>query len=222
VPVRVLVAEDDRKLAGLVTRGLREAGMVVDTVHRGDDALEAGCGGDYDAVVLDVMMPGLDGFAVCRGLREARVRSPVLLLTARVEVEDRIRGLDGGADDYMPKPFSMDELAARLRALARRGPIENGLELVAGDLRLDPAGGGGGGRGAGGRGLRADVPSATRPIPARPIRTARAAPRSRPAVGATGVVGVTGRTTGAGSSANGSMKPLSALMSRPAPSKPRR
>jgi two-component system OmpR family response regulator len=140
VPVRVLVAEDDRKLAGLVTRGLREAGMVVDTVHRGDDALEAGCGGDYDAVVLDVMMPGLDGFAVCRGLREARVRSPVLLLTARVEVEDRIRGLDGGADDYMPKPFSMDELAARLRALARRGPIENGLELVAGDLRLDPAG----------------------------------------------------------------------------------
>ena len=137
--MRVLVAEDDRKQAGLVARGLREAGMVVDVVHRGDDALEAGRGGGYDAVVLDVMMPGLDGFEVCRGLRAAQVRSPVLLLTARTEVEDRIRGLDGGADDYMPKPFSLDELAARLRALMRRGRLDSGAELAAGDLRLDPA-----------------------------------------------------------------------------------
>jgi two-component system OmpR family response regulator len=137
--VRVLVAEDDRKLAGLVARGLREAGLVVDVVHRGDHALEAGRTGGYDAVVLDVMMPGLDGFEVCRALRAADVRSPVLLLTARTEVQDRVRGLDGGADDYMPKPFSMDELTARLRALTRRGRLDEGLELHAGDLRLDPA-----------------------------------------------------------------------------------
>jgi two-component system OmpR family response regulator len=132
------VAEDDRKLARLVARGLRESGLVVDLVHRGDDALEAARTGGYDAVVLDVMMPGLDGFEVCRGLRAADVRSPVLLLTARTEVEDRVRGLDGGADDYMPKPFSMDELAARLRALTRRGHLDD-VELRAGDLRLDPA-----------------------------------------------------------------------------------
>lgn len=137
--VRVLVAEDDRKLAGLIARGLREAGLVIDVVHRGDNALEAGQAGAYDAIVLDVMMPGLDGFEVCRGLRAADVRSPVLMLTARTEVEDRIRGLDGGADDYMPKPFSMDELAARLRALSRRGHVDGGVELRAGDLRLDPA-----------------------------------------------------------------------------------
>jgi two-component system OmpR family response regulator len=137
--MRVLVAEDDRKLARLLVKGLREAGMVVDVVHRGDDALQSGRSGDYDAVVLDVMMPGLDGFEVCRRLRAAAVRSPVLLLTARTEVEDRVRGLDGGADDYMPKPFSMDELAARIRALTRRGQLDGGLELQAGDLRLDPA-----------------------------------------------------------------------------------
>ncbi len=136
--MRVLVAEDDRKLGRLVARGLRETGLVVDVVHRGDDALEAGRTGGYDAVVLDVMMPGLDGFEVCLGLRAAGVASPVLLLTARTEVEDRIRGLDGGADDYMAKPFSMDELAARLRALTRRGSLDGGLELQAGDLRLDP------------------------------------------------------------------------------------
>jgi two-component system OmpR family response regulator len=136
--VRVLIAEDDRKLAGLIARGLRESGMVVDVVHSGDRALAAGRDG-YDALVLDVMLPGLDGFAVCRGLRAERVHSPILMLTARDAVEDRIRGLDDGADDYVPKPFSLDELAARLRALARRGPIERPTELVAGDLRMDPA-----------------------------------------------------------------------------------
>ncbi len=137
--MRVLVAEDDRKLAGLLARGLREAGMVVDVVHRGDEALAAGRGAQYDALVLDVMLPGLDGFAVCRGLRDARVWSPILMLTARDAVEDRVRGLDGGADDYVPKPFAFEELTARLRALARRGPIERTAQLVAGDLRLDPA-----------------------------------------------------------------------------------
>jgi two-component system OmpR family response regulator len=139
-PVRVLIAEDDRKLAGLLARGLRESGMVADVVHRGDTAVETARGESYDAVVLDVMLPGLDGFAVCRGLRAAGVASPILMLTARDAVEDRVAGLDGGADDYVPKPIALDELAARLRALARRGPIERPTELAAGDLRLDPAG----------------------------------------------------------------------------------
>jgi len=138
--VRVLVAEDDPKLAGLLERGLRESGMRVDVVRRGDDAVIAGRAEDYDAIVLDVMLPGLDGFAVCRELRAARIPSPVLMLTARDAVEDRVRGLDGGADDYLTKPFSFEELTARLRALARRGPIERPVVLRAGDLRVDPAG----------------------------------------------------------------------------------
>jgi len=137
--VRVLIAEDDRKLAGLLARGLRESGMVVDVVHRGDDAVAEARSALYDALVLDVMLPGLDGFAVCRAVRAARVLSPILMLTARDAVEDRVAGLDGGADDYVPKPIALDELAARLRALARRGPIERPTQLTAGDLRLDPA-----------------------------------------------------------------------------------
>ncbi len=137
--MRVLIAEDDRKLAGLLARGLRESGMVVDVVHRGDDAVAEARSALYDALVLDVMLPGLDGFAVCRAVRAARVLSPILMLTARDAVEDRVAGLDGGADDYVPKPIALDELAARLRALARRGPIERPTQLVAGDLRLDPA-----------------------------------------------------------------------------------
>ena len=137
--MRVLIAEDDRKLAGLLARGLRESGMVVDVVHRGDDAVAEARSALYDALVLDVMLPGLDGFAVCRAVRAARVLSPILMLTARDAVEDRVAGLDGGADDYVPKPIALDELAARLRALARRGPIERPTQLTAGDLRLDPA-----------------------------------------------------------------------------------
>jgi two-component system, OmpR family, response regulator len=137
--VRILVAEDDRKLGRLLAQGLGEAGMLVDLVTRGDAAVDAARAAGYDAVVLDVMLPGLDGFGVCRELRAADVRTPVLMLTARTEVEDRIRGLDGGADDYMPKPFSMDELAARLRALARRGAVAGAVVLQAGDLSLDPA-----------------------------------------------------------------------------------
>jgi two-component system OmpR family response regulator len=137
--MRVLVAEDDRKLARLIARGLREAGMAVEVVHRGDEAVVEAATGGHDAIVLDVMLPGADGFAVCRSLRERRVWVPVLMLTARDAVEDRIRGLDGGADDYLTKPFSFDELAARLRALVRRGAVERPAVLSAGDLRLDPA-----------------------------------------------------------------------------------
>jgi two-component system OmpR family response regulator len=137
--VRVLVVEDDAKLARLLGRGLREEGMVVDVVHRGDDALTAATERPYDVIVLDVMLPGVDGFEVCRRLREDGIWSPVLMLTARDGIEDRVRGLDGGADDYVPKPFSFAELSARLRALARRGPAERPMVLRAGDLGLDPA-----------------------------------------------------------------------------------
>jgi two-component system, OmpR family, response regulator len=136
--VRVLVVEDDRKLADLVALGLTEAGLVVDVLHRGDLALESARRTPYDALVLDRMLPGLDGLRVCEQLRAARVATPVLMLTARGDVEDRVEGLNSGADDYMAKPFSIRELAARLHALGRRGPLEHPVVLAAGDLRLDP------------------------------------------------------------------------------------
>jgi two-component system OmpR family response regulator len=138
--VRVLIVEDEVKMAGLIRRGLREDGMAADVAQRGEDALWMAGATDYDAIVLDVMLPGVDGFEVCRRLRADGVRSPVLMLTARDAVDDRVRGLDTGADDYLVKPFSFAELAARLRALARRGPIERPVVLAAGDLHLDPAG----------------------------------------------------------------------------------
>jgi two-component system, OmpR family, response regulator len=137
--VRVLIAEDDVKLSRLLERGLTEAGMRVTLVRRGDDALAALRADPVDVAVLDVMLPGLDGFAVCEQLRAAGVWTPVLMLTARAAVEDRVRGLDGGADDYFPKPFSFDELTARLRALARRGPVVRPTVLEAGDLRYETA-----------------------------------------------------------------------------------
>jgi two-component system OmpR family response regulator len=139
VGVRVLVVEDEPKMAGLLRRGLAEQGAVVDVVERGEDALWMAGTGRYDAIVLDVMLPGIDGFETCRRLREAQVWSPVLMLTARGEVEDRVAGLDGGADDYLVKPFALAELGARLRSLVRRGPRERPAVLEVGDLRLDPA-----------------------------------------------------------------------------------
>ena len=138
--MRVLVAEDDRKLARLLREGLGEMDMRVEVVARGDTALATLCAMEVDVAVLDVMLPGLDGFTVCDRLRARHVWTPVLMLTARDAVEDRVRGLDGGADDYLAKPFSFDELGARLRALARRGPVERPTVLSAGDLRYDPAG----------------------------------------------------------------------------------
>jgi two-component system OmpR family response regulator len=137
--MRVLVVEDEVKMAALIRRGLREEGMSVDVAIRGEDALWMAGATKYDAIVLDVMLPGIDGFETCRKLREDEVWSPVLMLTARDSVEDRVAGLDGGADDYLTKPFSFAELRARLRALARRGPIEHPVTLEVGDLRLDPA-----------------------------------------------------------------------------------
>jgi two-component system OmpR family response regulator len=137
--MRVLVVEDEPKMAGLVKRGLEEEGIAVDTAGRGEDAVWMAGSTEYDVVVLDVMLPGLDGFEVCRRLRADEVWTPVLMLTARDAVEDRVTGLDGGADDYLVKPFSFEELLARLRALARRGSAERPAVLEAGELRLDPA-----------------------------------------------------------------------------------
>ena len=125
-------------MAALVRRGLREDGHAADVAGRGEEALWMAQAHPYDAIVLDVMLPGLSGFETCRRLRNAGVWAPVLMLTARDAVEDRVAGLDAGADDYLAKPFSFAELLARLRALTRRGGVERPTELVVGDLRLDP------------------------------------------------------------------------------------
>ena len=137
--MRVLVVEDDVKMAGLIRRGLVEEGLSADIALTGDDALWMAAATEYDAIVLDVMLPGTDGFSVCRRLREDGRWSPVIMLTARDAVEDRVSGLDAGADDYLTKPFSFAELLARLRALVRRSPLERPTVLEVGDLRLDPA-----------------------------------------------------------------------------------
>jgi two-component system OmpR family response regulator len=122
--VRVLIVEDEVKLAGIVRRGMRERGLRADVATSGEDALWMAGATEYGAIVLDVMLPGIDGFETCRRLRAGGVWAPVLMLTARDAVADRIAGLDGGADDYLVKPFAFDELLARLRALTRRTPAE--------------------------------------------------------------------------------------------------
>ena len=137
--MRVLIVEDEPKMAALLRRGLVAEGMAVDVTGDGEDAIPRAEATTYDAIVLDVMLPGIDGFEVCRRLRDAGVWSPVLMLTARDAVRDRVAGLDAGADDYLTKPFSYAELLARLRALVRRGDAERPVVLEVGDLRLDPA-----------------------------------------------------------------------------------
>ena len=137
--MRVLVVEDEPKMADVLRRGLTKAGLAVDVAGDGGDALVRAGATEYDAIVLDAMLPDIDGLDVCRRLRADRVWSPVLMLTARSGVPDRVDGLDAGADDYLAKPFSFDELLARLRALARRGPVERAPVLEVGDLRLNPA-----------------------------------------------------------------------------------
>ena len=138
-PVRVLIVEDELRMASLIRRGLAGEGLAADVAGSGGEALWMTRAHDYDAVVLDVMLPDLDGFEVCRRLRAAGVWSPVLMLTARDSVDDRVAGLDSGADDYLVKPFAFAELLARLRALARRGDTGRPTVLTVGDLRLDPA-----------------------------------------------------------------------------------
>jgi two-component system OmpR family response regulator len=137
--MRVLVVEDEPKMAGLIRRGLSEEGYSADVAATGDDAVWMAQATEYDAIVLDVLLPGRNGFDVCRELRRTGMWSPVLMLTARDSVEDRVAGLDAGADDYLKKPFSFAELLARLRALARRAAVERPAVLEVGDLRLDPA-----------------------------------------------------------------------------------
>jgi two-component system, OmpR family, response regulator len=137
--MRVLVVEDEVKMASLIRRGLVEEGHAADVASSGEDAIWMAQAHPYDAIVLDVMLPGVSGYETCRTLRNAGVWAPVLMLTARDAVEDRVAGLDAGADDYLTKPFSFAELLARLRALARRGGVERPAELEVGELRLDPA-----------------------------------------------------------------------------------
>jgi two-component system, OmpR family, response regulator len=137
--VRVLVVEDEPKMADLLRRGLIEDGYAVDIVADGPSGYQAGMVYDYDAVVLDVMLPGMSGFEICRKWRNSEKWIPVLMLTARGAVTDRVAGLDGGADDYLTKPFHLDELFARLRSLIRRGPIPRPTVLTVGALRADPA-----------------------------------------------------------------------------------
>jgi two-component system OmpR family response regulator len=137
--MRLLVVEDDAKLARALQRGLQREGYAVDVAGTGDEGLEQATENDYDVVLLDVMLPGRDGFSVCRAMRRKERWAPVLMLTARDQVNDRIRGLDAGADDYLVKPFDYGELLARLRALIRRGTSERPAILEVGDLRVDPA-----------------------------------------------------------------------------------
>jgi two-component system OmpR family response regulator len=137
--MNVLVVEDEVKMAALIRRGLKEEGLTVDLAGSGEEALTMARASAYDAIVLDVVLPGIDGFEACRRLRGAGVWAPVLMLTARGALEDRIAGLDGGADDYLTKPFSFAELLARLRALVRRGQAERPAIIEVGELRLDPA-----------------------------------------------------------------------------------
>ncbi len=139
VPVRVLIVEDEPRMASLIRRGLLKEGLAADIAATGEDALVSAVAHAYDVIVLDVMLPGIDGFEACRRLREAGVWAPVLMLTARDSVEDRVAGLDTGADDYLVKPFAFAELLARLRALVRRGDQERPPVLEVGELRLDPA-----------------------------------------------------------------------------------
>jgi two-component system OmpR family response regulator len=137
--MRVLIVEDELRMAGLIRRGLVNEGLAADVTRDGAEAIWLAQAHDYDVLVLDVMLPGIDGFEVCRRLRSAGVWSPVLMLTARDSVDDRVQGLDSGADDYLVKPFAFAELLARLRALNRRGDTERPATLTVGDLRLNPA-----------------------------------------------------------------------------------
>jgi two-component system, OmpR family, response regulator len=137
--MRVLLVEDEVKMAALLRRGLGEQGFNVEVAGTGEDGVAMATASAYEAIVLDVMLPGIDGFEACRRMRLQGVWSPVLMLTARGALGDRVAGLDGGADDYLTKPFSYAELLARLRALVRRGRAERTTPLEVGDLRLDPA-----------------------------------------------------------------------------------
>ncbi len=136
--MRILVVEDDPRMAGLLSRALRESGYAVDIVGDGKGAVEQASYGSYDLMILDILLPpGLDGFSVCRTLRSSKLAIPILMLSARSEIHDRVRGLEEGADDYLPKPFAVEELRARVGALLRRRSLPTQITLTVGDIRLD-------------------------------------------------------------------------------------
>jgi two-component system, OmpR family, response regulator len=137
--MRVPLVEDDERMAAAIRRGLQLEGVIADIATRANDAAGMMRATEFDAVVLDVMLPDFDGFELCRRLRADGVWAPIIMLTARDAIEDRVRGLNDGADDYLTKPFSSAELVARLRVLVRRAPVERPAVLEVGDLRLDPA-----------------------------------------------------------------------------------
>lgn len=135
--MRILVVEDDPRMASLLARALRESGYAVDIVGRGDEAVEQALFGSYDLMILDILLPGLDGFAVCHAVRGKNPSMPILMLSARSEIADRVRGLEDGADDYLPKPFAVEELRARVGALLRRRSLPAQITLTVGNIRLD-------------------------------------------------------------------------------------
>jgi DNA-binding response OmpR family regulator len=135
--MRILLVEDERKVASFIARALRENSYAVDVAETGEKALELATDVTYDAILLDIRLPGLSGIEVCRELRQQRVEAPILMLTARTLVEQRVEGLDAGADDYLTKPFALAELRARVRALVRRGFHKGGAKLSFADLELD-------------------------------------------------------------------------------------
>lgn len=136
---KILIAEDDDRLRSALLRILKFEGYEVDEATDGAEALELGASGAHDVIVLDVMMPFLDGLGVCRRLRDRGIRTPILMLTAKVEVSDRVDGLDAGADDYLTKPYAIEELLARIRALLRRSDVDTSDALRLGDLVVDPS-----------------------------------------------------------------------------------
>ncbi len=137
--MRVLIVEDDEKLAGVLKKGLEEEQYAVDVSHDGIDGAHWAVENPYDVIILDVMLPQKDGVRICREVREAGIHTPILMLTARDGMEDKIKGLDAGADDYITKPFSFEELLARIRALLRRSQYYRGKSLMVGDLMRDPS-----------------------------------------------------------------------------------
>lgn len=137
--MRILVVEDESRMAALIRQGLTEEAYAVDTVGRGDEVLDWVESAEYDLILLDIMLPGISGLDVCRNLRDRGYQMPILMLTARDTLPDKVKGLDSGADDYLVKPFAIEELTARIRALARRESPRKKAELVVADLSLDPA-----------------------------------------------------------------------------------
>lgn len=137
--MKILIVEDEHKIAGALKRGLEQEAYAVDLAYTGPDGLASALAVEYDALILDRMLPGLEGASICRALRKQNIHTPILMLTAKDTVADRVSGLDAGADDYLVKPFAFEELLARLRALLRRPPESAGAVLTLGDLELDPA-----------------------------------------------------------------------------------